>query len=321
MRLLFALAQVADAGGDVAEAAACLEPANALAREMRRSRGQTYSADEHSRYIDRLIEAFTPELFTRLAGMGDESARPVFVFGLPRSGTTLVEQLLASHSQVYGAGELPLARRAMDGLPVSPDKPDDMLAALAALDRDSVARLAADYQAGVDARVVGEEASLSNVVRIVDKMPDNYLYLGLLSILFPKARLIYVRRDERDVAVSCWMTHFRSIRWADSSDDLARRIVDHRRLMNHWQVVLPRPFHEVRYDRLIDDFETEARRLVAACDLPWEPACLRFHETSRPVRTASVTQVRQPLYRKSLNRWQAYEPHLAAMFARLPDSQ
>ncbi len=209
----------------------------------------------------------------------------------------------------------------MDAIPALPDKPNDMTAALAALDRDTIARLASAYQAGVDARLACETTAQGGMDRVVDKMPDNYLYLGLLSILFPRATLIYVRRDERDVAVSCWMTHFRSIRWADSADDLARRIENHRRLLNHWQQVLPRPFHEVRYERLIDDFETEARRLVDACGMSWEPACLRFHETSRPVRTASVTQVRQPLYRKSLNRWQAYEPHLSALFARLPDSR
>jgi hypothetical protein len=116
------------------------------------------------------------------------------------------------------------------------------------------------------------------------------------------------------------MTHFRSIRWADDLDSLARRIADHRRLMDHWQAVLPRPFHEVSYERLVDDFESEARRLVAACGLEWEPTCLRFHETSRPVRTASVTQVRQPLYRKSVARWKAYGPYFSDLFDRLKDT-
>ena len=151
-------------------------------------------------------------------------------------------------------------------------------------------------------------------------MPDNYLYLGLIALLFPRATLIHVRRDMHDVAVSCWMTHFRSIRWADDVDDLARRIGDYRRLSAHWQAVLPRPVHEVCYERLVDDFDAEARRLVAACGLDWEPACLSFHETSRPVRTASVTQVRQPLYRKALGRWKAYAPYLALLFDRLQES-
>ncbi len=146
-------------------------------------------------------------------------------------------------------------------------------------------------------------------------MPDNYVSLGLIALMFPRATLIHVKRDVRDVAVSCWMTHFRSIRWADDLDSLARRIADHRRLMAHWQAVLPQPVHEVCYEQLVDDFEAEARRLVAACGLEWEPACLEFHETSRPVRTASVTQVRQPLYRKALARWKHFEPYLETLFA------
>jgi hypothetical protein len=167
--------------------------------------------------------------------------------------------------------------------------------------------------------ILDREAGGREPVRVVDKMPDNYLYLGLIALLFPRATLIYVRRDVRDVALSCWMTHFRSIRWADDLDSLARRIADHRRLMAHWQAVLPRPVHEVCYEELVEDFEPEARRLVAACGLDWEPACLEFHQTARPVRTASVTQVRQPLYRKSVARWKAYEPYLSGLFDRLTD--
>jgi tetratricopeptide (TPR) repeat protein len=316
LNLLFALAHVADARGEHAEAAACLEPANALARELRRGRGQTYDADEHARYVDRLITAFTPALFARLAGAGDASVRPVFVFGLPRSGTTLVEQVLASHSRVFGAGELTLARRAMDSVPTAADRPADMSACLEALDAAALARLARGYQDGVDA-LLPPGALPGQPARVVDKMPDNYLYLGLLALLFPRATLIHVRRDVRDVAMSCWLTHFRSIRWADDPEDLARRIRDYQRLTAHWQAVLPRPVVEVSYERLVDDFAAEARRLVEACGLAWEPACLRFHETARPVRTASVTQVRQPLYRQALGRWKAYAPYLGPLFERL----
>ena len=154
---------------------------------------------------------------------------------------------------------------------------------------------------------------------MVDKMPDNYLYLGLLTLLFPRATFIHVRRDPRDVALSCWMTNFRSIRWANDPHQLAHRFRQHRRLMTHWQAVLPVPLHEVQYEQLVEDFEPEARRLVAACGLDWEPACLEFHKTSRPVRTASVTQVRQPLYRTALARWRNYATPLADLFEKLPN--
>ena len=149
-------------------------------------------------------------------------------------------------------------------------------------------------------------------------MPDNYLYLGLLAILFPSAVFIHCRRDLRDVAVSCWMTDFRSIRWANDRDHIASRFQQYHRLMDHWQDVLPVPIHEVDYEETVADLEAVARRLVAACGLDWEPACLEFHRTERPVRTASVMQVRQPVYQRSVARWKHYEPALGELFAALP---
>jgi tetratricopeptide (TPR) repeat protein len=314
--LLFGLAHACDARGDHAEAAACLEQANVLALDRRRRQGRLYDPAEHSRFVDRLIEGFTPELFGRLAGAGDPTRQPVFVFGMPRSGTTLVEQVLASHSRVHGAGEPRLARQTFEAIPGVVGRDAGTVPCLNALDAPSVRELGGRHLAGLQA-IVDRDRPGFVPDRLVDKMPDNYLYLGLLALLFPRATLIHVRRDPRDVALSCWMTNFRSIRWANDPEHLAGRIRDHHRLMAHWQAVLPARLHEVVYEELVDEFEAEARRLVMACDLDWEPACLQFHQTVRPVRTASVTQVRQPLYRKSLARWRHYESHLADLFARL----
>jgi hypothetical protein len=190
-----------------------------------------------------------------------------------------------------------------------------------ALDAAAVQKLAETYRDGVREVLARPEAADKGpgAARVVDKMPDNYLHLGLIALLFPRATVIHVRRDPRDVALSCWMTSFRVIPWADDVDHLARRCREHQRIMEHWRRVLPRPIHEVQYEELVANFEPEARRLVAACGLEWEPACLQFHQTSRPVRTASVTQVRQPLYRKSAGRWRAYETHLASLFQKLVD--
>ena len=318
MGALYALAQVADARGDFAEAAACLGPAHALARRQRQGNGESYDPDEHTRYVDRLIAGFTPALFERLAGASDETERPVFVFGMPRSGTTLVEQVLASHGLIHGAGELPLVRHAMNSLPPPPaGSQEPLVSSLQAIDAGGLRRLADAYTAGVNAKVACQSPG-ADPARVVDKLPDNYLYLGLIALMFPRATLIYVRRDLRDVAVSCWMTQFRSIRWADDMGDLARRCRDHVRLMRHWREALPRTVHEVNYEALVDDFEAGARRLVAACGLEWDPACLQFHKTNRTVRTASVGQVRQPIYRKSLARWKAYEPYLSTLFDLMP---
>jgi hypothetical protein len=151
-------------------------------------------------------------------------------------------------------------------------------------------------------------------------LPDNYHYLGLLATLFPKARFIHCRRDLRDVAVSCWMTQFAKIDWANDPAHIADRFRNYAKLMHHWREVLPVPVLEVSYEDMVADLEGQARRLISFCGLDWEPACLAFHETRRPIRTASVTQVRSPIYTKSVARWRHYEPALASLFADLPET-
>jgi tetratricopeptide (TPR) repeat protein len=311
-RLLFALAHVLDGRGEYVRAADCLRQANALSLQMTKAQKRDYALIEHEKFVDKLMAVFDSEFFSRLRGAGLETRQPVFIFGLPRSGTTLVEQILASHSHVFGAGELRLARQTFEAIPSILDRRDAALACVPSLEHSAIRRLAERHLE----RLPGTNGK--PVERVVDKMPDNYMYLGLLAVLFPQAAFIHCRRDLRDVAVSCWMTDFRSIRWANDQDHIASRFRQYRRLMRHWQTALPMPVHEVVYEQLIDDFETESRRLLAVCGLEWEPACGRFHETARPVRTASLTQVRQPLYRRGLARWKHYEASLADLFARLP---
>ncbi len=148
-------------------------------------------------------------------------------------------------------------------------------------------------------------------------MPENALYLGLIAALFPRARLIHCRRDPRDVALSCWMTHFARIRWACDPHDIATRIGEHRRVMDHWRKVLPVPVFELEYEAMVGEPEATARRLVGWCGLDWDPACLDFHKTRRPVRTTSVVQVRQPVYTTSIGRWRNYERWIPVLFANL----
>jgi hypothetical protein len=143
------------------------------------------------------------------------------------------------------------------------------------------------------------------------------LYLGFLATLFPRAVFIHCRRDLRDIAVSCWMTDFRSIRWANSAEHLGPRFQAYRRLMDHWRAVLPVTIHEVDYEETVTDLEGTARRLLTACGQEWDPRCLEFHRLQRPIRTASVAQVRQPVYRRSIARWKNYENLLPALFAAL----
>jgi tetratricopeptide (TPR) repeat protein len=305
--LHFGLAQVLDAKGAYDEAAEHLQKANALRLAEWRRRGKAYDPTEHTQFVDKLLAAFAPEFFERMRGFGLETERPIFIVGLPRSGTTLTEQILASHSQVFGAGELRLARETFEALPrvLNRDTPWDCLRSLDGAAAMWIAQYHLDRLDKVNARSA----------RIVDKMPDNYLYLGLLATLFPRARFIHCRRDLRDVAVSCWMTNFRHIRWACDPDHIAARFAEYGRLMEHWRGALPVPLLEVRYEETVADLEGVARRLVGWCGLDWEPACLAFHETDRPVRTASVAQVRQPVYTHSVARWKHYEKSLGALLA------
>src|SRR5208282_3948018 len=139
-------------------------------------------------------------------------------------------------------------------------------------------------------------------LRIVDKMPENYWLLGLLAVLFPRAKFIHCRRILRDVAVSCWMTHFHDVRWANDPRHIASRFQQYQRIMDHWRTVLPVPLLELDYEEAVADLEGVAQKLVAWCGLAWEPKCLEFQQAKRPVRTASAVQVRQPIYTTSVGR-------------------
>jgi tetratricopeptide (TPR) repeat protein len=317
--LHFGLAEVLDARAAYAEAAEHLRQANALKLTGWRQRGQGYDPAAHAAFIDRLIATFTPAFFERVVGFGVDSVRPVFVFGLPRSGTTLTEQILAGHSQVFGAGELHLAREGFELLASGSWGKLETCPREEAGDFENLARLDAPTARDAADRHLGQLRALNEpAARVADKMPDNYLYLGVLAALFPCATFIHCRRNLRDVSVSCWMTNFRNIRWANDHDHIAARFTESRRLMDHWRRVLPVPLLEVDYEETVRDVEGVARRLVAWCGLGWEPACLAFHKGKGPVRTASVTQVRQPIYARSVGRWRHYEAALAALFAKLP---
>ncbi len=296
----FGVAWGLDARHAYDEASEHLRQANALAAAEWRLRGRDYDAGAHTRFVDRLLAAFTPAFFDRVSGFGVDSRRPIFVFGLPRSGTTLIEQVLASHSQVFGAGEMGLGEQSFlhfsDGPAID----------AAGIQRQAKSHLDKLWQLNADAR------------HVVDKMPDNYLYLGLLAALFPQAKFIHIRRDLRDIAVSCWMTNFRNLLWTNDADHIAARFQDYVRVMDYWRKVLPVPLLEVNYEETVANLEGEARRLLAWCGLEWEPACLAFHENKRRVRTASSWQVRQSIYTHSVARWKNYEKALGELFAKLP---
>jgi len=148
-------------------------------------------------------------------------------------------------------------------------------------------------------------------------MPDNYSLVGWLLTLFPKARIIHAKRDARDVALSCWITQFGAIRWACNEDHLVERIKQYQRIMNHWHKVIPGRFIEMNYEDLVANQEIESKKLINYIGLNWDEKCLRFYESDRIVRTASITQVRQPIYKKSVAKWRSYENSISHLFEKI----
>ena len=303
--LHLALGTVLDARGSYPRAAVCFETANRLRHATKASKRPPYDPDLHSRLIDGMIARFNPKFFADRQGWGDPDPRPVFVVGLPRSGTSLVEQILASHSRVHGAGELEDVQQLFLALPELVGQPTgDALAAMNGLGPEAAQATARRYLNRLDS------LAPPGAIRVVDKMPDNIRYLGLIALLWPGARVIVCSRDLRDIAVSCRQTNFEMIRWTSDWEHMARRFVDYRRMVAHWKQTCPLTWLDVRYENVVDDLETEARRLIDYLGLDWEPACLEFHSTKRVVQTASMVQVRQPIYSRSVGRWRNYESML-----------
>jgi tetratricopeptide (TPR) repeat protein len=294
-RLHFALAHALERAGAYDAAFEHARRANALRCEMDRAAGAIFDALEHRRLIDRLITEYVPEHFQRVGAHGDPSPLPVFVVGMMRSGTTLAEQILASHPLVHGAGELRdfprLGARVMQ--------------------MDAAAARAAAEQ-----HLRKLQAHAGSAIRVVDKNPLNYINLGAVATLFPRATIIHCRREPLDTCVSCFFENFNDpFPYKHDLAQLGAYYREYERLMAHWRTALPLPLFELQYEELTADPEGVSRRLVAFCGLDWDARCLRFYETERSVRSASWLQVRQPMYRSSVGRWKHYEKQLQPLIA------
>ena len=236
---------------------------------------------------------------------------PIFIVGMPRSGTTLAEQILASHPKVAGLGELPHISEIAYGFSEWSEAEGEYPAALAGLDEPDWARAAKLYMARLDRN--GDETYIS------DKLPHNFQYLGFISLLFPNARIVHCRRSALDTCVSCFTTSFsKGQEWSFDLSDIGAYYGLYLDLMAHWRRVLPLPIYDIQYESVVADLPGEARRLLDFCGLDWHPDCLEFHRSKRPVFTASNTQVRQPIYASSVGRWRRYEDQLQPLIDKLP---
>jgi len=286
--------------GDSDQAFGYLDEGNRMKRA-----GIAYDPDAASEWLARVGRQFSPDFLDRLAGQGDPSSLPVFVLGMPRSGTTLVEQILASHPAIHGAGELSHVPNLATGMGIFPE-------AAAALTAAELRRLGAAYLDQVAPLARGH-------AHVVDKMPVNFVYAGFIRLILPGAKIIHCRRDAADTCLSCYSKHFTSEQsFTYNQAELGRFHRDYQKLTAHWRACLPvSHFLEVDYEAVVEDLEREARKMIAFLNLPWDPACLNFHQTKRAVRTASVNQVRQPVYASSAGRWRRHARHLGPLLAAL----
>jgi tetratricopeptide (TPR) repeat protein len=265
-------------------------------------------AERHSGVVARNLALFTPELFTRHRGKGHASRAPIFIVGMPRSGSTLIEQILASHPRVEGLGECgALYQTVQARFPYQPNPPG------AADDQEHFRRMADDYLARLRGLGWGKAPF------VVDKMLGNYMHVGMIHLMFPNAVIINSVRDPVDTCFACFRKLFRTgNELTYDLADIGALYVRYRQMMAHWDSVLPGRVVSVSHEDLVADPDHRIRWLVEeACGLKWDDACLRFHETKRPVRTASVAQVRQPIFRTSVARWRRYQRHLGPLFDAL----
>lgn len=285
-----------------------------MANQARRAQMGAFDRQKTASRVGRTMAAFSAPQIVRLAGAGHPDERPVFVLGMPRSGTSLVEQILAAHPDVTGYGELPDISRLSRAMPQRAGSIQRWPEALSSVDAATLRAVAADYLAALERR----NASASR--RWIDKAPLNFFHVGFIALLFPNAHIVWCRRDPRDICVSIYGENFAlEQQFATDLSDLGFYYVQYMRLMRHWQSVLPGRMHECVYEQLVADPESRARMLIDAVGLPWDEACLKFHEQDRPVLTPSRWQVRQPMYSKAVGRWKRYERWIAPLIDALGD--
>ena len=300
------------AAADLLDAAGRYDEAFAFATRANNLRRVAYDSAANEATIDRLITYWTRRRMACLPKAAYRSDKPVFIVGMPRSGTSLVEQIVASHPLVHGAGELDFLYRVLSGAFGMLNSTEDDFPG--SLDGLSIAKADGLAQIYLEPLIALNPAA----ARITDKMPLNFVHLGLIALLLPDARVIHCRRDPLDTCLSCYMTPFNGgndFKYTLSS--LGHFYRQYERLMAHWKQVLDLPILDVSYEQVIADPEGQSRKMIEFLDLPWDDRCLSFHETRRPVGTASVQQVRRPIYQSSVERFRHYEKYLGPLKSAL----
>jgi len=299
----YAMGAALDAQGAYEEAFRYYEQANELRREWLVANNRGWDVQRHRAFVSEVMATFDRAYFQKVQGWGTDTELPIFVLGMPRSGTTLVSHILASHPAVFGAGELGAFPQLMAELAGTTITSSILPKPIPFPNPAAAADAAARYLQRVNQVAKGAP-------RVATKTLENFVYLGLIATLLPRARVIYCRRDPLDVCLSCYFQNFQGMDYSCSLQDIGSYYRQYERLMAHWGEVLPLPIFEVRYEDLLDRQEDVTRGLLAHCGLDWDEHCLTFYNTRHPVQTASTIQVRKPLSTKSVGRWKNYRSHL-----------
>jgi tetratricopeptide (TPR) repeat protein len=271
----------------------------------------TYNPRKHSVFVDSLIKVYSKSYFQEKYVAGSDSELPVFIVGMPRSGTSLIEQIVASHPQVYGAGELSSIWRIEQAISKQFETSGPYPECMSLCDDAIAVQLSAQH--------LNEICKYSqDATRITDKLPDNFLRIGLIKTLFPKARIIHCQRNAMDTCSSIFLNYFdKGNEYSFDLTELGQYYLDYVRLMAHWRSLFAVEIFELQYEEIVMDQEKVSRQLVAYLGLEWDKKCLGFYKNKRAVRTTSNFQVRKPIYTKSINRWKQYEKHLGPLMETL----
>lgn len=276
---------------------------------------QDHQPANHTTFVNMLVSTFSSTFLAEAPRGTTRSDRPIFIVGMPRSGTSLVEQILASHPQIGAAGELDDIPKLTASLHASFGTGGACMQPVERLRRSNAYEMARDYLEHL-------QRLFPRATRVTDKMPQNFLHLGLIELLFPGARVIHCRRDPLDTCLSCYFQDFGARHpYSAKLAWLGSYYREYERLMSHWRCTLTLPMFEIRYEDLVADQEIWTRRLLKFCGLPWDERCLSFHKSGRIINTASYAQVRRPLYRSSVGRWRHYDLHLHELRAALAGDQ
>lgn len=303
----FALARIYDAAGNYSAAFQYLLDANRLKRA-----NIEFSIRDYEAMAEGTMALFTSDFLARYAGKSNSDLAPIFILGMPRSGTTLTEQMLASHSQVQGGGELPGLTRVSKDLGNTWESRGNLAPGSDEMVIQDLKQAAAHYKSMTSHLWCKRP-------HFTDKMPMNFFYIGVIHLLFPKAKIIYCHRNPIATCLSCYQILFGTgnLQYSYDLTELGQAYRIHEQLMEHWRKVLPKSILEVKYEQLVENPETEIKRVLEFCGLEFEPACLDFHNLNRPIATASLHQVRKPIYKDSLNNWKHYAAYLGPLFDAL----